>query len=334
MIVLFFVIAVSNCANVDRFRRQIQPVRVVQMGNNVDFFPPAPPPLDQFVPVYLPMPDPSTLGGMNTGPTVIPIILGDLQMSADQYRFPSSVVLVRDGPNCDMVVDTGTALYKNTIVGGLAAHQIKLDAINNVILTHNDVDNMGNLNLFYGIRVLSGTKQWVRDTVFEQSTPPGFQRPGVQLPSRSICANTDLYQTPGYTVNDLTLVVRNVRDFGTIAITGNLFMNEADVSDRNIWQRFSNDVQLRNIWETTRREILCLADYIIPGHGQTFRVSRQMKDSVRCGMQVRSAQTNIDDSNSTTTATTTATTTTVGTLKHVDVATHLTDKWGETVITA
>jgi hypothetical protein len=75
-------------------------------------------------------------------------------------RFPSSVVLVRDGPNCDIVVDTGTALYKNTIVGGemkicvrkcwlsgLAAHQIKLDAINNVILTHNDVDNMGNLNL-------------------------------------------------------------------------------------------------------------------------------------------------------------------------------------------
>jgi hypothetical protein len=27
-------------------------------------------------------------------------------------------VLVRDGPNCDIVVDTGTALYKNTIVGG------------------------------------------------------------------------------------------------------------------------------------------------------------------------------------------------------------------------
>lgn len=47
-----------------------------------------------------------------------------------------------------------------------------------------------------------------------------MQRPGIQLPSRELCANTDVYLTPGFGVDDLSVVVRNVRDFGTISIVG------------------------------------------------------------------------------------------------------------------
>jgi hypothetical protein len=46
------------------------------------------------------------------------------------------------------------------------------------------------------------------------------QRPTIQLPSRELCTNTDVYFTPGFGMDDLSVVVRNVRDFGTIAIVG------------------------------------------------------------------------------------------------------------------
>jgi hypothetical protein len=55
--------------------------------------------------------------------TVIPIVLGDVQMQQDSYTFPSTVVLVRDGVGCNVLVDTGLPLYKNTIVGGVCARQ-------------------------------------------------------------------------------------------------------------------------------------------------------------------------------------------------------------------
>ena len=99
----------------------------------MNLFPPAPPPLDRFVPVYLAMPDPREAQDY-TGPTVIPIIMGDMQLSREEYkcdclnffcnrkalfRFPSTVTLVRDGVRCNLLVDTGLALYKNTVRGGI-----------------------------------------------------------------------------------------------------------------------------------------------------------------------------------------------------------------------
>ena len=80
-----------------------------------------------------------------------------------------------------------------------------------------------------------------------------LQRPGIQLPSRELCPNTDVYITPGWGQDDLSLVVRNVKNFGTIAIVGNLVLNEKDVTNASIWQRFSTDPVFRPIWESSRR---------------------------------------------------------------------------------
>uniref|UniRef100_A0A914WIV3 Metallo-beta-lactamase domain-containing protein n=1 Tax=Plectus sambesii TaxID=2011161 RepID=A0A914WIV3_9BILA len=271
-----------------RWTRDVNPPEIISDSNTFDIFEPRPDPeKKKFVMVHLPMPDPRL--GPATGPVVIPLIFGDLRMESDHFKFSSTAIVVRDGKDgkCDIMVDTGLAMYKNTIIGGLAAHGMRPSDIENVILTHGDIDNTGNLNLFLDAQVYSANRKIQRDNFFAQQVAPSFDREGVQLPMRPLCNNTDIYLTPGYSPTDLSLIVRNVQNFGTIAIVGNLIMNEADSTDSEIWQQFSHDSDMQMLWQATRNEIFCLADYIVPGHGEMFRVNPDMKATAGCGKASR-----------------------------------------------
>lgn len=90
---------------------------------------------------------------------------------------------------CYILVDTGLAFFKNTIVGGiaaskkfflrvlgLAAHGVPLNYIQQLILTHMDVDTAGNLNLFPDAEILTGNKRVNRHHFYVQKTAPSFVR--------------------------------------------------------------------------------------------------------------------------------------------------------------
>lgn len=82
-------------------------------------------------------------------------------------------------------------------------------------------------------------------------------------------------------VRDLSLVVKNVADYGTIAVVGgscfdisnNLFIfflgslifDESDLKTNISIKTLSFDKDQKNLWEATRLEIVCLADFIVPG---------------------------------------------------------------------
>ena len=53
-----------------------------------------------------------------------------------------------------------------------------------------------------------------------------------------------------------------------IAVAGDLFEYEGDWND-NSWRAWSKDPSTQ---EASRRRVLALADYIIPGHGDRFKV--------------------------------------------------------------
>lgn len=46
-------------------------------------------------------------------------------------------------------------------------------------------------------------------------------------------------------------------------------------------------------------EIICLSDYIVPGHGQTFRVTREMKDLNQCNRLLLINQKSLNDTDTT-----------------------------------
>uniref|UniRef100_A0A914Y3Y2 Metallo-beta-lactamase domain-containing protein n=1 Tax=Panagrolaimus superbus TaxID=310955 RepID=A0A914Y3Y2_9BILA len=62
----------------------------------------------------------------------------------------------------------------------------------------------------------------------------------------------------------------------------NLIFNESDLKSLENVKEFSLDEDSKKLWEATRKEIVCLADFILPGHGPTFKVTTQMKAAFRC----------------------------------------------------
>uniref|UniRef100_A0A914HAH6 Uncharacterized protein n=1 Tax=Globodera rostochiensis TaxID=31243 RepID=A0A914HAH6_GLORO len=137
---------------------------------------------------------------------------------------------------------------------------------------------MGNLNLFPCAEIHSGIATFHANTLRPQSAP-SFANNRSDLPFRSLSDNADLYLTPGISLQDQSLVVRRVHGHGTVAIVGKLVLNEEDLTSSNSAIRAFGveDSEHRKLWQATRREIVCLADFVIPGYGVPFKVNETLK---------------------------------------------------------
>lgn len=58
-------------------------------------------------------------------------------------------------------------------------------------------------------------------------------------------------------------------ELGTVVVSGDIFENQRDWENPNVWKDNSLKPELQ---ERSRRLIASLADYIIPGHGSMFKV--------------------------------------------------------------
>lgn len=79
-------------------------------------------------------------------------------------------------------------------------------------------------------------------------------------------------ETPGHTLSCVSVLVDNVANLGRVAITGDLFEREEDLSNENIWINAGSesvDEQREN-----RQFILDNYDWIVPGHGPMFKVRK------------------------------------------------------------
>uniref|UniRef100_A0A1B6MPN7 Metallo-beta-lactamase domain-containing protein n=1 Tax=Graphocephala atropunctata TaxID=36148 RepID=A0A1B6MPN7_9HEMI len=85
--------------------------------------------------------------------------------------------------------------------------------------------------------------------------------------------------TPGHTSEDVTVLVKT-RDYGTVAVTGDLFEREEDLSEPSLWREVAGS-QFPDKQETNRNKILAVADYIVPGHGPMFKVSQEIKNRLK-----------------------------------------------------
>lgn len=78
--------------------------------------------------------------------------------------------------------------------------------------------------------------------------------------------NINIYKTPGHSVDDITAVVNCVPNYGSVAVVGDLILHEAD---DGVWRQYAWNVSLQM---ANRQKILCLANWIVPGHGPMFQV--------------------------------------------------------------
>jgi glyoxylase-like metal-dependent hydrolase (beta-lactamase superfamily II) len=160
----------------------------------------------------------------------------------------SSCTLIRDGDRA-IVVDPGMAPNADAILGPLAALGVPPEAVTDVVLSHHHPDHTIHAGHFPNAAIHD---HWAiyRGTDWEDSECDG----------RVLAPSVLLARTPGHTAADLA-VVAGTPD-GIVVCTHSWFNAETSVEDED-----PDDAEQLH---ASRREILEVADRIVPGHGPAF----------------------------------------------------------------
>lgn len=158
-----------------------------------------------------------------------------------------------------IIVDTGLPKDRSAILNGLKKQKLSPARIDFVICTHGDADHISNNNLFPNAKLVVGFDIYDRDlaTFFQKN----FR----------VDENVTVTEMIGHDDRSIGVLVRT--DRGLIAVTGDLFEYENDWRNAKDWIAFSKRPKQHihnraKIWE--------LADYIVPGHGDMFKVDKSV----------------------------------------------------------
>lgn len=180
-------------------------------------------------------------------------------VSNSSQRACGTITLVKSHKNC--VVDLGVPKDKEHILRELGRNGMTPSDINTVILTHSDVDHIGNMNLFPEATFIGGNDV-MRGDVFTEFFKEKY----------TVDENITIIHTPGHDNRSVTVLVKAAE--GVVAITGDLFEYNQDwvtTGESEAWEVWSQD---KKIQTKSRIKIWRLADYIVPGHGDIFKVDK------------------------------------------------------------
>ena len=175
------------------------------------------------------------------------------------WKASSSVVLVRNNKK-NILIDTGCNRKK--LIDSLWKEKLKAGDIDFVILTHNHLDHILLAGIFENAKVLTTEELYKNDKQTEHN---------------NLVSGTDLkiIQTPGHCNEHCSVVVPIGKEIYVIA--GDVFWwvecKKQSVDVNKIDDAHSEEVNIKKLIES-RKKILKIADYIIPGHGKMFRVEK------------------------------------------------------------
>jgi len=172
----------------------------------------------------------------------------------------STLVLSHD---LKVLVDTLGPWESEKLRSLLAKEGLHPDDINVVVGTHGHPDHIGNLNMFTKCqRHVVGFSVYSNDNY--ECHPFDTGEPLVLGP------NLEVIPTPGHTLSCVSLIVKNVDQMGTVIVTGDLFEKEEDLNDDNIWLSAGSEDSSKQ--RENRHRVLEVADFVVPGHGNMFKV--------------------------------------------------------------
>lgn len=173
----------------------------------------------------------------------------------------SNTILIFDG-NIKVLVDPGS--NARALLAGLKKERIKPADIDIVFLTHYHLDHILNIRLFSKNDIYDG------ETVYRGDRIIGYS--GLVVPK----TNIKIIKTPGHAFEHCSLLAQTAK--GKIAAAGDVFWwrnEQQQKTDRESLLRQKDPfVKNRAVLQQSRKKILDLADYIIPGHGKMFKVEK------------------------------------------------------------
>ncbi len=162
----------------------------------------------------------------------------------------STITLVED-KDLKIIVDPGTLSDPMVLIDALKKRNLSLDDINVVFITHSHLDHYKYVGLFPKAKILDYWGWWQGDLWSENES------------DSIVNDNIKLIKTPGHSEDSITLLVKTEK--GTIAICGDVFFKKNYPKD----DPYASD---KLLLKKSRQKLLEIADFIIPGHGDIFKV--------------------------------------------------------------
>lgn len=170
----------------------------------------------------------------------------DTQKDGEERTCPT-MTLVRD-KNIVMVVDPGVIRNQKLIIDRLEEEGLSINDVNFVCLTHSHPDHYRNVGMFPKAKMLEYWGIWEDDKCEDWQS--------------QFTDDIKIIKTPGHSYDSITLLVKAEK--GIVAICGDVFWKENLPKDDPY---ASDKIKL----EESRKEVLQVSDWIIPGHGKMFK---------------------------------------------------------------
>jgi len=174
----------------------------------------------------------------------------------------STTVLIKEG-DLNIIVDPG--MNRKQLLDALGKENLSTGDIDYVVLTHYHLDHSLLAGIFENAKVLDNGEIYSWDGKIEAH---GGKVPGTDI---------EIIKTPGHDMFHCSVLVKT-EEFGKVAIVADVFWWRDDEEQKTDYESLINkeDPYMKNEEELkeSRRKVLEIADWIIPGHGKMFKVKK------------------------------------------------------------
>ena len=170
--------------------------------------------------------------------------------SGEEEKTCATISLVKD-KDIIMVVDPGVLESQQELIDALKKEGLRVSDINVVCLTHSHIDHYRNIGMFPEAKTLEYYGIWDKNTVDDWE--------------EQFTENIKIIKTPGHDKTSVTLLVETEK--GKVAICGDVFWKEG----LPVVDEYADDMDKL---KESRKKVLELADYVIPGHDKMFEVKK------------------------------------------------------------
>ena len=162
----------------------------------------------------------------------------------------ATISLIRDG-NIIMVIDPGVLESQQVLIDALKKEGIGVNDVNYVGLTHSHIDHFRNIGMFPDAKTLEFYGIWDKNTVKDWK--------------EDFSENIKIIKTPGHSRTGISFLVNT--NIGKVAVVGDVFWKE---NYPEIDEYANNMKELKK----SRKLVLKLADFIVPGHADMYKVMK------------------------------------------------------------
>jgi len=178
-------------------------------------------------------------------------------------EFASSTTTLIQDNNLNIIVDPG--MNREALLSGLAKGNLKTEDINFVIVTHTHLDHSLLAGIFENAKILDNSNVYSFDGKIA-----GHEG---KIPNTDI----EIIKTPGHDQFHCSVLVKT-EDLGKVIIAGDVFWwadeEEQKTDKQSLLEHEDPYVKDEKALKESRERILNLADYIIPGHGEMFKIKK------------------------------------------------------------